>query len=123
MKRTLIVLATAALLVGAIAQTGRSEFESRMNGVGKGKASWKTRDSATQFQAQLEVEGERLPKNAVLNVRVLNDTWPSASDAFGKFHLTKRFNTSTRPAIAAGTPITVFAGDGSVLLSGTFSPK
>ncbi|MEQ1822568.1 MAG: hypothetical protein ABL949_08660 [Fimbriimonadaceae bacterium] len=120
MKRTLIVLFSTALLTGAIAQTGRADFFANLTGAGKGKASWKLRDSAFLFQAQLEVGGENLPKNTALKVRIVNNTWNVVTDAFGRFKLTKTYTTSVRPVIGAGTVVRVTRTNGTVALSGSF---
>lgn len=120
MKRTFIVLFSTMLMAGAIAQTGRAEYLAQMTGSGKAKATWKLRDSGTQLQAELEVEGERLPLNRAFRVRIGTNTWNVMTDIFGRFSLVKRYTTSVRPTIAAGTVVRVLRTDGTVALSGVF---
>jgi hypothetical protein len=123
MKRNLMILVSAALMTAAIAQTGRGEFIAQMTGAGKGKAVWKTRDSGTQMQAELQVEGERMARNIAVTVEIAGNTWTSTTDALGRFRIAQRFNTSVRPNIGVGTVAQVKNAKGVVLLTGTFAAK
>ena len=120
MKRTLIVLSSTLLMAVAIAQSGRAEYLAQMTGVGKAKATWKLRDSNSQLQAELEVEGERLPLNRAFKVKIGTSTWNVMTNAFGRFSLVQRYTTSVRPNITAGSVVRVLRTDGTVALSGTF---
>lgn len=119
-KNALILLATTALLAGAIAQTGRAEFRANMAGQGKGKASWKTRDSGSQFQAELQVEGENLSINTTYRVRILTNTWNVTTDALGRYSLVRLYTTANRPAIVAGTEVKLYRTNGTLAQSGAF---
>lgn len=119
-KNALILLATTALLAGALAQTGRAEFRADMAGQGKGKATWKLRDSGSQFQAELQVEGENLAINTTYRVRILTNTWNVTTDALGRYSLIRRYTTSIRPAIGAGTEAKLYRTNGTLAQSGVF---
>lgn len=120
MKNILIVLATASLVAGAVAQTGRADYQANMAGQGKGKAKWQVRDSGTQKQAELEVEGENLTKNTAYKVRILTYTWNVTTDALGRFSLVRRYTTATRPNILAGTQAKLYRANGTLAQSGVF---
>lgn len=121
MKNTLIVLAIVSLVAGAVAQTGRAEFEARMTGQGKGKAKWKTRDQGTQLQGELEVEGENLPRNTTYSVKVGAYSFTVRTDGFGRYNLARRYTTATRPNITTGTIVRLMRTDATVAQSGTFA--
>lgn len=121
MKNTFIVLATVSLLAGAVAQTGRAEFEARMTGSGKGKAKWKTRDQGRQLQAELEAEGENLARNTQYVLKIGTDTWTVRTDGFGRYAFARRYTTAARPNIGAGTKVELFRTNGVLAQSGIFA--
>jgi hypothetical protein len=120
MKNTLIGLTVLALVAGAVAQTGRAEYQARMNGQGKGKASWKTRDQGTQLQAELQVEGENLARNTAYKVTILTDSFEVQTDALGRYSLVRRYRSNARPNIGVGTQVDLFRADGTVAQTGNF---
>ena len=120
MKTTLIVLATATLLVGAVAQSGRAEFLANMSGQGKGKSTWKIRDNGTQFQAELQAEGENLARNTVYRLRILTNTWNVTTDGFGKYAFARLYTTANRPNIVAGTTVRLYRTNGTLAQTGTY---
>ncbi len=121
MKNTLIVLAIVSLVAGAVAQSGRAEFRANMSGQGKGKATWKLRDSGSQFQAELEVEGENLAKNTSYSVKIGANVFAVKTNALGRYNLAKRYTTSVRPSIGAGTIVRLMRTNATVAQSGTFA--
>lgn len=123
MKRNLLILISAALVAGAIAQSGRVELLATMRGAGKAKATWKTRDTGNQLQAELQVEGERLTRNSAVTVQIGTQTWATTTNAFGQFRIALRYNTTNRPTIRVGTPASVKNAAGVVILAGTFANK
>ncbi|MEQ1820911.1 MAG: hypothetical protein ABL949_00180 [Fimbriimonadaceae bacterium] len=123
MKRNILLITSVVLMASAIAQTGRAEFIAQMTGAGKGKAVWKTRDSATQMQGELQIEGERMAKNIAVKVEIAGYSWNSNTDALGRFRIVQRFNTATRPNIAVGTAAVVKNSAGATLMSGSFAVK
>lgn len=120
MKNTLIVLAIVSLVAATVAQTGRAEYRANMAGQGKGKATWKLRDSGSQLQAELEVEGENLAKNTTYSVKVAAYSFTVKTDGFGRYNLAKRYTTNVRPAIGVGTVVRLMRTNATVAQTGTF---
>lgn len=109
-----------AAAVMASAVLAGTVMRANLTGAGKGKVVWKVRDSGSQFQAELEGESERLPRNLALVVTIGNN--PSiavVTNNFGTFRFSQRFNTSTRPTINAGDTVTVANLRGAVIQTGT----
>jgi hypothetical protein len=105
MKKLSLVTLWLAATVASFGQT-RVELICQMTGAGKVKAVWKTRDSTGQFQAELQVEGERLRPNTTYTVLLGSGQFRAnvRTDSLGVFRLTRRYTTSTRPLIRIGTP-------------------
>lgn len=116
-KKLIVAGAISTLAVFAFAQA-RSEYLAGLSGTGKGKARYKSAPEA----AELQVEGERLSSNATYIVSVPNAMWTVTTNGFGSFRLAQRFGAN-RPAIVAGTPITVSTPAGATVQSGVFAAK
>ena len=119
MKKVLLLTAAVALAALSVAQ-GSIELRATLTGIGKGKATWKTRDAGNQLQGELEVGGERLLPNTLYRVVIGANIWSVSSNAFGAFKLYKRYVGPNRPSIGAGTIVRVKNGTGIVVLSGAF---
>jgi hypothetical protein len=104
----------------ALAQTLEVALQANLSGIGKGKVVWKSKDRGTQHEAQLQGEGENLPRNAPFSVTVgSNAPFAVTTDAFGKWRLSQRYTTLTRPTIVAGDSVSVTDGNSVVVQSGT----
>lgn len=121
MKRLLVIGVTGILVASAFAQSGRVRLEARMSGIAKGKAKWQTRDSSTQFQAELEVEGERLRRATSYWVTVgSNPAFQVTTNSLGRFNMARRYTSAERPSVEVGDRVTVRSADGATVLTGTF---
>lgn len=123
---TMLVLLFAAM-TATLAQGNRVELRANMTGgagsSAKGKAVWKTRDAFGQFQAQLQVEGERLTPNTAYQVVIgSNAPFDVMTDVTGRFSLALRFTTAARPTIVAGTAVALVNLSGVSVLGGAFLP-
>jgi len=127
MKLTLkssVAIGLVALAALTIAQEVRREFLAGMSGAGTGKAVWKLRDSATQRQAELQAEGERLAPNTSYTLTLGgNATISVTTNGFGAYRLSRRYRTADRPSIAAGDTATLTDANNNVVQSGFFQPK
>lgn len=130
MKKSILVISVLAFTLAAIAMQSRIELRANMSpanslgGRAKGHATWKTRDRSTQLQAELEVEGEKLARNADYLVTVgSNAPYEVTTDAFGAFNMEERFIGPNRPAVSVGDVVTVTDANNTVVLTGSFSPR
>lgn len=115
------LLAMAALC--AFAALGR--YEARLMGTqGKAKAKWVAKQVRSEFQGELEIEGEKLARNSHYTVHLLGKNISVTTNNFGAFNYAMRFtNATTAPNIGAGTPVTVTNAGGATVLSGTFAAR
>jgi len=120
MKRTILISAAVAMTALVVAQQVRIELRAVLVGQGKGKAVWKTRDTATQKQAELQVEGESLKPGGDYTVFIAGYEFDALADGFGKIRVATRYSTAQRPNIVAGTPVRVENANGATVLSGSF---
>lgn len=120
MKRVLLITTAVAMTALVIAQQGRIELRALLVGQGKGKAVWKIRDTTTQKQAELQVEGERLVPGMDYTVFVSGYEFDALADGFGKIRVARRYTTTARPTIGIGTPIRVENANGATVLAGRF---
>lgn len=120
MKRVLLISVAVAMTALVIAQQTRIELRANLVGAAKGKAVWKTRDSPTQKQAELEVEAERLVPGKRYIVYTARYSFAAVADAFGEIAIARRYTTNLRPNILPGTPIWVKNDIGVTVLTGTF---
>lgn len=122
--KTLFIVSTL-LATTAFAQQSRVELISRMSGSGKGKVTWKTRDSGGQFQAELEAEGENLRRNTSYRLDiaggkvVVNVT----TDALGRYHFVRNYRTVVRPRIVVGDRTVLRDRTGALVHAGVFAVK
>ena len=129
MKLPTVLISTFVLAIAAVAVVQQSRVELRANlaaamGRAKGHATWKTRDQGQRMQAELEVEGERLARNADFTVTVgKNAPIDVTTDGFGSFEIDQRFIGPTRPTVAAGNVVTVTDANNVVVLQGTLAPN
>jgi hypothetical protein len=124
LKMPTVIASTFVLALAALAvQTGRIELRADLRGAtrAKGKAVWKFRAQGARVQAELEVEGENLPRNADLTVEVASMAPISVTtSAFGTFEINRRFNAGTAPTIVAGDHVTVSDVNETELMGGVF---
>ncbi|MCC7434713.1 MAG: hypothetical protein IT363_08500 [Methanoregulaceae archaeon] len=120
MKRMLLITTAVAMTALVTAQLGRIELRALLVGQGKGKAVWKTRDSATQFQAELQIEAERLVPGMDYTVFVSGYEFDALANGFGKIRVARRYTTAVRPMVGVGTPIRVENANGATVLVGQF---
>lgn len=125
MKNKVAVLGLAALLAtAAIAQTGRMRLEGRLAGSAKGKAKWQTRDTASQLQAELEIEGERLTPGATYMVLIgSNLPYSVTANSLGRFTFNQRFNSANRPSIEVDNVVVVTTDTGTTVMSGVMKRR
>lgn len=112
-----ICLGTFAL---AAAAGDKTIYDARLAGLGKGKAKFQT-SMSNGGQAELEVEGENLPRNTVFSVDVASGKVVAQvrTDSFGRFALARRYGPRGIPQIKAGDTVVVHQGQ-NVALRGTF---
>jgi hypothetical protein len=105
MKPFLFGVVSIALSAPAWSQS-RVELVAVMTGTGKSKAVWKTRDSSGQYQAELQVEAERLRPNTTYTIVIGTGQFRAnvRTDSLGSFRLVRRYTTANRPNIQVGTP-------------------
>ena len=118
MKKILLITGAILITTCAMAQ-GRIELRTVLTG-GKGKAVWKTRDSVSQLQAELSVEGERLTPGRIYRIVIGPNTWQVVTNAFGAFDFDRRYIGQNRPSIVSGTVVQVKNAAGQLVLSGVF---
>lgn len=118
MKKLLLISGAVLVAACAVAQ-GRIELRATMTG-GKGKAVWKTRDSVSQLQAELGVEGERLTPGRIYRIVIGPNTWQVTTNAFGAFEFDRRYVGPNRPTIVSGTVVQLKNAAGQLVLSGVF---
>jgi len=96
--RLMIVGCVIAATALAAAQTAQVSLQATLTGVGKGKVTWKVKDKGNQHEAQLEVEGEHLPRNQSF-VLMIGSNAPVIvnTNGLGTYRLEQRFKTLTRP--------------------------
>lgn len=115
----LILISTAILATALAGAQSRIELRATLSG-GKGKAVWKTRDSATQFQAELAVEAQRLVPGRTYRIVIGANSWPVVTNAFGAFSFDRRYIGPTRPTIVRGTIVSIKNAAGQLVLIGAF---
>lgn len=117
-------MATLAITTLAVAQVVRVELLGVLAGTGKGKVAWKINDKQGQKQAELQAEGEGLPRNAALSVHVgASAPFAVTTDQFGRYSLSVRYTTSVRPTISAGDEVAVIDAANRTLQAGTMQLK
>lgn len=117
---TVLFVSLLIAVTTAFSQTqSRIELRADMSGIGKGKVVFKTRGS----QAELQWEGERLPRNQTYTLVI--GTWISevATDSLGRGRLSLRFNASNRPTIVPGTVATLYDSNNLIVNSGVFAVR
>jgi hypothetical protein len=118
MSKTLVV-AGVVLAAFAVAQRVEVRYRADLTGTGKGKVVWKAKDDGGEHQAEMEGEGERLPRNTDLWVKVgSNPTIQVRTNDFGTWRFSRRYTTLQRPSVSVGTYVTVRNAGGTVLQSG-----
>lgn len=115
----LILISTAILATALAGAQTRIELRAVLSG-GKGKAVWKTRDSATQLQAELAVEAQRLLPGRTYRIVIGPNSWPVVTNAFGAFSFDRRYIGPIRPNIVPGTIVSVKNAAGQLVLIGAF---
>lgn len=123
MYKKTVLFAVVALSAFAAAQSGKLLLQARLSGVGKGKVVWKIDDRAGRSQAQLQLEGERLPRNTAFVVTIDRDTaFMVLTDGLGRYHVAQRYTTPDRPSISAGDSVVVSDGSGATIQWGVMQP-
>lgn len=120
MKRTLLISTAVVMTALVVAQQVRFELRAVLAGQGRGKAVWKIRDTTTQKQAELQVEGERLVPGGDYTVFIAGYEYDALADGFGKIRVATRYNTAQRPNVVAGTVVRVENANGATVLSSSF---
>ncbi len=120
MNKLPLILAFA--LVGVYATAQRLELRAPLSGItATGKAKWKTNDTPTQKEAQLEVEVGPLQRGRLYKVTIAGRSWIAATDTFGKFRLSQRYLGLNRPNIVSGTVVVLRnASTNAIVATGTF---
>lgn len=119
MNKLSVILALG--IVGTYASAQRTELLAPLTGVSVGKAKWKTRDTATEKQAELQVEAGPLQRNKAYRVTIAGRSWVANTDAIGKFRLTQRFIGPVRPNITVGTIVIMRnVATNAIVLRGVF---
>lgn len=124
MLKKVVAGATLAVVSLALAQVARIELQADMTGIGKGRVYWRLETKGTQSQAELQAEGEGLPRNAALALTIgSNPAFAVFTDGFGAYRLSRRYTTAARPTINAGDSVSLSDGSGTIIQSGVMQPK
>lgn len=114
-----------ALLLAASAVTAGVQpviIRATLLGQGKGKAVYKTKDTATEHQAELSVSAENLRPNTAYRLTIGTlPAVPVITDGFGTFRLSARYTTLARPGISVGDQVRVINSSAQIVLGGTFN--
>jgi len=116
------IVAISFVVVSALAMAGggTSLLQARLKGAGKAKGhAVYALKTGKKVSAELEVEGEKLPKNTPFVVVVgSNPAIPIMTNQYGAFNIEARFKAPNLPVINPGDGVAVVAADGTVVLGG-----
>jgi hypothetical protein len=116
------IVAISFVVVSALALAGggTSLLQARLKGLGKAKGhAVYALKTGKKVSSELEVEGEKLPRNTPFVVVIGNNpAIPIMTDQFGEFEIGAHFKAPNLPVINPGDGVAVIAADGTVVLGG-----
>lgn len=116
-----IAFGIAIFTFGAAFAQSRTELLAPLTGAGKGKATFKTRGA----EAELQIEGENLRKNAKYNISVAGGRVVATvtTNVFGRFEV-RRSLRGVLPQVKVGDKVFVtLASTQGLAISGSFRTK
>ena len=114
MKLLTALFLTLILAVAGLCQT-RAEYRADLVGLGKTKAVFKARGA----QAELQFEGERLPRNASFTLQIGDNVWDVVTNGLGRARVTQRWSRGA-PAIDQTSIALLLDENGDVVAEGPF---